>query len=109
MKGNFQSISDAFATQTVTINCTDADLGYYAYVYPGNPYEIYVCYYFFHAPNMGRDSTAGTLVHEMSHFNVVAGTQDYVYGASNAMQLAQTDPRRAIKNADNYEYFAEDH
>jgi peptidyl-Lys metalloendopeptidase len=107
--GNFSSIADAFATQTITINCTDAGLGYYAYVYPGDPYQIYVCYYFFHAPNMGRDSAAGTLVHEMSHFNVVAGTDDYVYGAANAMWLADTDPRKAIKNADNYEYFAEDH
>jgi peptidyl-Lys metalloendopeptidase len=105
---NFESIADAFATQTITINCTDSGLPYYAYVYPGDPYEIYVCYYFFHAPNMGRDSAAGTLVHEMSHFNVVAGTVDYVYGESAAMQLAQTDPRKAIKNADNYEYFAED-
>jgi peptidyl-Lys metalloendopeptidase len=109
VKGNFDSIADAFATQTVTINCTDADLGYYAYVYPGDPYQIYVCYYFFHAPNMGRDSAAGTLVHEMSHFNNVAGTDDYVYGAANAQQLAATNPRLAIKNADNYEYFAEDH
>jgi peptidyl-Lys metalloendopeptidase len=106
---NFQSIASAFANETVTINCTDADLGYYAYVYPGNPYEIYVCYYFFHAPNMGRDSAAGTLVHEMSHFNVVAGTDDYVYGETGALNLAQTSPRRAINNADNYEYFAEDH
>jgi peptidyl-Lys metalloendopeptidase len=106
--GNFEAIADAFATQTITINCTDADLPYYAYVYAGSPYEIYVCYYFFHAPNVGRDSAAGTLVHEMSHFNVVAGTVDYVYGEANAMWLADTDPRKATKNADNYEYFAED-
>jgi peptidyl-Lys metalloendopeptidase len=106
---NFQAIASAFANETITINCTDADLGYYAYVYPGNPYEIYVCYYFFHAPNLGRDSAAGTLVHEMSHFNVVAGTDDYVYGETGALNLALTSPRRAINNADNYEYFAEDH
>jgi peptidyl-Lys metalloendopeptidase len=106
--GHFDAIANAFATQTVTINCTDADLPYYAYVYAGSPYEIYVCYYFFHAPATGRDSAAGTLVHEMSHFNVVAGTVDYVYGEANAMWLAATDPRKAIKNADNHEYFAED-
>ncbi len=105
---NFDAIADAFATQTITINCTDADLPYYAYVYAGSPYEIYVCYYFFHAPNVGRDSAAGTMVHEMSHFSVVAGTVDYVYGEANALWLAANDPRRATKNADNYEYFAED-
>jgi peptidyl-Lys metalloendopeptidase len=108
VKGNFNAIADAFQNETITINCTDAGLPYYAYVYAGSPYEIYVCYYFFHAPNVGRDSAAGTLVHEMSHFNVVAGTVDYVYGEANAMWLAQTDPRKATKNADNYEYFAED-
>jgi len=108
VKGNFDAIANAFETQTVTINCTDAGLPYYAYVYPGAPYEIYVCYYFFHAPATGRDSAAGTLVHEMSHFNVTAGTVDYVYGEANALWLAATDPRKATKNADNYEYFAED-
>ena len=96
VKGNFAAISDAFETKTITINCTDANLGYYAYVYPGNPYEIYVCYYFFHAPNLGRDSAAGTLVHEMSHFNVVAGTDDYVYGASNVRcNLAADEPAKS--------------
>lgn len=106
---NFEAIANAFETKNVTINCSDADLGYYAYVYPSNPYEIYVCYYFFRAPATGRDSKAGTLVHEMSHFNVVAGTDDIVYGESGALRLARTNPRKAIKNADNHEYFAEDH
>ena len=63
---------------------------------------------FWNAPNTGRDSKAGTLVHETSHFNVVAGTNDYVYGATGAHNLAVSDPSRAINNADNHEYFAED-
>lgn len=108
VKGNFDAIADAFETQTITIDCTDAGLPYYAYVNPGDAYHIYVCYYFFHAPATGRDSAAGTLVHEMSHFNVTAGTQDYVYGEANALWLADTDPGKAIRNADNHEYFAED-
>ena len=32
---------------------------------------------------------------------------DYVYGASGAMNLAITDPSKATNNADNHEYFAE--
>jgi len=48
-----------------------------------------------------------TLIHEMSHFNVTAGTDDYVYGSAGALNLAITDPAKATNNADNHEYFAE--
>ena len=53
----------------LTINC-GCNQSYYAYVYPTQPYQIYVCNAFWSAPNTGTDSKAGTLVHEMSHFNV---------------------------------------
>lgn len=49
----------------------------------------------------------GTLIHEMSHFNVVAGTDDVVYGQTGAKNLAIFDPTGALNNADNHEYFAE--
>ena len=55
----------------------------------------------------GTDSKAGTLIHEMSHFTVVAGTDDYVYGQAGAKNLAITNPNNAVNNADNHEYFAE--
>lgn len=90
----------------VTINC-GCNQSYYAYVYPTRPYEIYVCRAFWNAPLTGTDSKAGTLIHEMSHFNVVAGTDDHVYGQSGAKSLAVSDPERAVDNADNHEYFAE--
>jgi len=80
---------------------------YYAYVYPNQPYNIYLCKVFWTAPLSGTDSKAGTLIHEMSHFNVVAGTDDVVYGQTGAMNLASNDPNLAITNADNHEYFAE--
>jgi peptidyl-Lys metalloendopeptidase len=43
----------------------------------------------------------------MSHFTVVASTNDYVYGQTGAKNLAISDPSKAINNADNHEYFAE--
>ena len=46
------------------------------------------------APLTGTDSKGGTLIHEMSHFNVVAGTDDQVYGQSGAKSLAISDPTR---------------
>ena len=90
----------------VTINC-GCNQSYYAYVYPTRPYEIFVCRAFWSAPLTGTDSKAGTLIHEMSHFNVVAGTDDHVYGQSGAKSLAISDPDAALDNADNHEYFAE--
>jgi len=90
----------------IKINC-GCNQNYYAYVYPTKPYEIFVCKAFWNAPNTGTDSKAGTLVHEMSHFNVVAGTDDHVYGQAGAKSLAISNPANALDNADNHEYFAE--
>jgi peptidyl-Lys metalloendopeptidase len=90
----------------VKINC-GCNQSYYAYVYPTRPYEIFVCRAFWSAPLTGTDSKAGTLIHETSHFNVVAGTDDIVYGQSGAKNLASSDPNGALENADNHEYFAE--
>ena len=55
----------------------------------------------------GTDSKAGTLIHEMSHFTVVAGTDDWAYGQTAAKSLAFSDPAKALDNADSHEYFAE--
>ena len=90
----------------IKINC-GCNQSYYAYVYPTRPYEIFVCRAFWNAPTTGTDSKAGTLVHEMSHFNAVAGTDDHVYGQSGARNLAISNPANALDNADNHEYFAE--
>lgn len=103
---HFNSIHNAMDTATVNFNC-GCKKKYYAYVYPNQPYTIYVCSVFWSAPMTGTDSKAGTLVHEMSHFYVVASTDDYVYGQTNAKNLAITDPDKAVGNADNHEYFAE--
>jgi peptidyl-Lys metalloendopeptidase len=106
MMGHFAAIKDAFATKPVTVDCS-CDEPYYAYVYPNQPYEIYVCQAFWAAPLTGTDSKGGTLVHEMSHFTVVAGTDDWAYGQSAAAALAVSNPARAIENADSHEYFGE--
>jgi peptidyl-Lys metalloendopeptidase len=100
---------DAAIDQTnnqVVIDCS-CKQSYYAYVYPNQPYRIYVCRAFWNAPNAGTDSRGGTLIHETSHFTVVAGTDDHVYGQSGAKSLAISDPAAAIDNADSHEYFAE--
>jgi peptidyl-Lys metalloendopeptidase len=106
IKSHFTAIKDAFDTKSVVVDC-GCNQNYYAYVYPTQPYRIYVCKAFWTAPMTGTDSKGGTLVHEMSHFNVVAGTDDHVYGQSGAASLAISDPNLAVDNADSHEYFGE--
>lgn len=103
---NFGKIYDALDNKTMTFDC-GCTHNWYAYVYSNRPYEIWLCNAFWSAPLTGTDSKAGTIVHEVSHFNVVAGTDDHTYGQSSCKQLAINDPAKAIANADSHEYFAE--
>ncbi|MFK3647687.1 M35 family metallo-endopeptidase [Lysobacter enzymogenes] len=107
-RSHFQAIDTALDQNNgqITINCGCTSSAY-AYVYANQPYQIYVCNAFWNAPLTGTDSKAGTLVHEMSHFTVVAGTDDHAYGQSAAKSLATSNPTNALDNADNHEYFAE--
>jgi peptidyl-Lys metalloendopeptidase len=103
---DYSSIYSAMSTKTFTFYCDCTDSSY-AYVYANQPYKVHLCGAFWSAPATGTDSKAGTLVHETSHFTVVAGTQDYAYGQSACRSLAISNPTRARNNADSHEYFAE--
>lgn len=107
VQSHFASISSAMDTAPVTFDCSCKKKNVYAYVYSNQPYTIYLCGVFWTAPMTGTDSKAGTLIHEMSHFTIVAGTDDWVYGQAGAQNLAVTDPAKAVDNADSHEYFAE--
>lgn len=107
VNSHYVNIESAFKTKPLTLDCSCNDSGTYAYVYANSPYKIYLCGAFWSAPMTGTDSKGGTLVHEMSHFTVVAGTDDWAYGQSAAANLARTNPTRAVDNADNHEYFSE--
>jgi len=104
---NFNAISSAMNDAGITFDCTCKQKNVYAYVYSNEEYNIYLCGAFWSAPLSGTDSKAGTLIHEMSHFDVVAGTDDVIYGQTGAKNLAISNPDDAIRNADNHEYFAE--
>lgn len=106
VQSHFNNIYSAFNTKRVAFYC-DCSSSSYAYVYANRPYEIHLCNAFWNAPMTGIDSKAGTLIHEMSHFSVVAGTQDYAYGTTACRNLAISNPTRAVSNADSHEYFAE--
>jgi len=109
---HFTKISEQIESAFFSVNCQPPQCSspsVFAYVYPTDvTYTIYLCGQFWKASSsVTYDSQSGTLVHEFSHFRTIAGTQDYVYGTSGAMQLARTDPGKAAFNADNHEYFAE--
>lgn len=78
----------------------------YAYVYnEEEEHNIYLGGAFWGAKTGGRNSKAGTIIHELSHR--VHGTEDHVYGEADAKKLAKEDPALATTNADNYEFLAE--
>jgi len=90
----------------------------YANVWPDNAYNINICNNFFNLPQLSGDkreagfnhvgTMAGTLVHEVSHFNIVAATDDHIYGRGRSIELALESPGLAVRNADSYQYFVED-
>ncbi len=106
-KTHFVNARNAFQSAALTLDCSCKETDTYAYVYPTQPYKIYVCGAFWSAPMTGTDSKGGTLVHEMMHFNVIAATDDWAYGQSAALSLAKSSPTKALDNSDNHEYFAE--
>ena len=106
-KSHYNNIKNALGTQNIVFDCSCTDSGTYAYVYPDQPYKIYLCGAFWSAPNAGTDSRGGTIVHETSHFTVTAGTDDLAYGQTAAKALAKKSPTKALHNADTHEYFSE--
>lgn len=104
---NFESMETALQEETLRFDCGCDEQGTYAYVYPNRPYDIFLCPEFRRSNIDGTDSQAGTIIHELSHFTILADTDDHVYSQRGAQSLASSDPDKAIANADNHEYFAE--
>jgi peptidyl-Lys metalloendopeptidase len=108
----YGKINDKLSGSGFSCNCSPpscSSSSVFAYVYPtDSTFTIYLCGAFWRASTqITTDSQPGTLVHEMSHFRAIVGTQDYVYGQAAAQNLAKTNPAKAAMNADNFEYFAE--
>ena len=123
VRANLKSIVTAIRTGAVVAQCDAAfddgcSSGEYAWVYPHEPYRIYLCPSFFHLPPLAalkpgttasdNGTNVGTIVHELSHFNLVARTDDHCYTRRACAAMAANDPVRAIDNADSYQYFTED-
>lgn len=123
VRRNLKNVVKAIRTGSVTTVCaeispTECESDMFAYVYDDEPYRVHICPQFFSLPNMARlrpgqltsnfGTRAGTIVHEITHFNIVANTDDNCYARDVCSEMAQTDPALALRNADSYQYFAED-
>jgi peptidyl-Lys metalloendopeptidase len=91
---------------TYDLSGTGCCSGVYGYTYKGSS-TIWFCEPFWKAPAIGTDSRAGTLVHEHSHSDAKTDDLPNAYGQKNARALAANMPAQAVRNADNFEYFAE--
>lgn len=109
VQAHFASIRSALDNQNFDWDCnpTSGCDNAFAYVYPNAPYKIYLCSGFWASSTTGTDSRPGIIIHETSHFNVVADTDDHFYFHDNSLITAQTSPALAVQNADSHEYFAE--
>jgi len=96
----------ALGEQELTFDCgscvIETDGTAYAYVYPSRPWRIYLCPLFFN----DIPEQVNAVAHELSHFPQVGSTDDFVYGPPASLNLAATNPANAVRNADNYGYFA---
>ena len=123
VRRNLKSIARTIRSGEVTYQCDPAGFGScdnatYAFVYDDQPYRVHLCQNFFRQPVMAslrpgsrfsdNGTRAGTIIHEVSHFRVVAATDDNCYTREVCQEHAQRRPRSAVQNADSYQYFAED-
>eukprot|EP01087_Luapelamoeba_hula_P015962 TRINITY_DN484_c0_g1_i1.p1 TRINITY_DN484_c0_g1~~TRINITY_DN484_c0_g1_i1.p1 ORF type:complete len:339 (+),score=47.95 TRINITY_DN484_c0_g1_i1:147-1163(+) len=105
-QGMFQSIYNRLNGYAFNAYCNPSGCGsnVYAYVYPSDAkFTVYLCGLFWSLPA----ERINTVVHEMSHFTALGGTDDYAYGKSACLSLAKRNPAQAARNADNVCYFSE--
>lgn len=123
VRHNLKRIYKAIADERLRFYCGHPDepacqQNTYAYVYPTEAFAMTLCPAFFTLPTMpggspnDRDyeygTMEGTIIHEISHYDVVAGTEDHCYGRTDCTELARTRDYWAVRNADTYQYYTED-
>lgn len=81
-----------------------------AHVEVDSTFTMYLCEKFFTLPQFDAyGSQVGTMAHEYTHFNAFyPGTSDYGYGWKLAEKFAKEDREKAVRNADNFEFFITD-
>jgi len=103
---NFQRMKDVLERETITysFHAPYCDATTCAYTYK-NTRKVFLCELYKQAANIGDDNKKGILTHELSH--AIVSTDDIAYGKDACKTLAGNRPAKAVKNADNFEYFVE--
>jgi len=99
-----------FVKKAGILEKVDAAPDIVAYVHPTDfGKEIYYMPKYFELSEQGYDSLAGSIVHEILHFDMTSSLDDIAYGYSGALSLVNKyGVQVAKKNADNYQYFFEE-
>jgi hypothetical protein len=105
LQSNFSAISNTLKNEKIDFFCDCSDD--IAYVFTDQPYKIHLCSQYWELEPDGEDSQAGTIIHEISHFDAVTSTDDHAYGHEDCELLAKDNPLNTLDNADSHEYFAE--
>ena len=123
VRAGLKAVDRALESEDLVLICPNTgedgcDAGTYANVWPDDPFRVNLCSAFFGQPTMeGILSTSmafdtgtreGTIIHEVSHFIRAAGTDDICYTRTDCSEMARTDSESAVRNADSFQYFAED-
>jgi peptidyl-Lys metalloendopeptidase len=123
VRETLQAIGAALASDGLHVVCPppgpgECPLTIIAWVMPDETLEVNLCPSFFTMPGVrGVVATShvfetgtreGTIIHEVSHFDLVAATGDHCYGRTDCGDMARRDPDLAVRNADSLQYFAED-
>jgi peptidyl-Lys metalloendopeptidase len=123
LRAGLKAVARALAHPDLTMFCPDlgvdgctADV--FATVYSDRHYVVNLCAAFFEQPTMAgivvtsdafeAGTREGTIIHEVSHFDIVAATEDHCYGRTECMDMAKTNPGLVIQNADTFQYYTED-
>lgn len=111
VRENFRRMFDILTSSDFGVVCNHANCsdGVFAYVYPDDgEHLIYMCQAYFDASvTLEQDSKPGVIIHELSHFDDIAGTSDFQYGYQDNQDMADEDPCKAVWNADSNEYYVE--
>lgn len=110
VRRGMESIANALVNNPIGFDCTcdiDNRESVFAFVFANDPFNMNVCPVFFRVRPSGTDSRSGTIIHEISHFTVTAGTTDFRNNQAGVRDLALSQPDNAVRAANAYEYFAE--
>jgi peptidyl-Lys metalloendopeptidase len=123
VRAGLKSVDRALESPDLVLVCPNTgedgcDTGTYANVWPDDPFRVNLCRAFFGQPTMAgvvatsmafdTGTREGTIIHEVSHFVRAAGTDDICYTRTDCSEMALTDSESAVRNADSFQYFAED-